>query len=59
MLEHSKDDSDSDPTLEQEFFIGGWDPYVVELTRVKRKQPENTGSQPVLDRRSHSDRRKS
>ncbi len=59
MLDHSQDDSDSDPTLEQEFFIGGWDPYVVELTRLKRNQPQDSGSQPVADRRTHSDRRKS
>ncbi len=35
-------DQDNNPTEnknngDREFFIGGWDPYVVELTRVKRE----------------------
>ncbi len=59
MLGNNKDDSDSDPTLEQEFFIGGWDPYVVEITRLRRDQSKDDNAKPETDRRSHQDRRKS
>lgn len=54
-----KDDGDSDPTMEQEFFIGGWDPYLVEITKVKRKKPGNDTAKWETDRRSKTDRRKS
>ncbi len=58
MLEKTKDDGDNDPTMEQEFFIGGWDPYLVEITRLKRDQSESVHSRPGADRRSKDDRRK-
>lgn len=59
MLGNNKDEGDSDPTLEQEFFIGGWDPYVVEITRLKRDKANDNADKPDRDRRTHEDRRKS
>lgn len=53
-----KDDADPDPTMEQEFFIGGWDPYLVEITKVKRDKPAKESQRWDSDRRTRKDRRK-
>ena len=58
MLGRPTEDGDSDPTLEQEFFIGGWDPYVVEITRLKRDKSGESRPQPPAERRRQKDRRK-
>ena len=52
-------DRDNDPTMEQEFNIGGWDPYLVEVTKVKRDKDEEQRRRSGTDRRSHVERRKS
>lgn len=53
-----KDEGDSDPTMEQEFFIGGWDPYLVEITKPKRDKPAAKPQKWDSDRRTQKDRRK-
>lgn len=58
MAGRPEDDKDKDPTMEQEFNIGGWDPYLVELTRLKRDKLARKPHGPEEDRRSHKDRRK-
>ena len=59
MLGRPTDDGDNDPTLEREFFIGGWDPYVVEITRLKRDKSGATRQPPPSERRRQKeDRRK-
>lgn len=59
MLGLPKDEVETDPTLEQQFFIGGWDPYVVEITRLKRDKSDDSTQQISNERRHRKDRRKS